>query len=270
MSWLGLDDGILDHPKFIRAVNMSGSEAIHLWLGLRAYCGKHLTDGFIPADMVDEVRGPKGKARERVLATLVHVGLLEQSGPGGYQMHDYLDWSESRDDIIRKRERARERQAKSRGMSQRDSTVTHGEVREQSQSPLLSSPILSKSDPPVGPPSGDAPAAPSPSPPRGDRRKVPKPVKWARFPQDWVITAACRQLALELGVSAEREHQKILDHEFKTPRSDPEATFRQWLRRSAEMASERRPGGAHGFEQHNLHKQQAGADLARRLLQGGK
>jgi hypothetical protein len=157
MSWIGLDDGILEHPKFIRAVNMAGSEAVHLWLGLRAYCARHLTDGHVPADMVDEVRGPRGRKRQEALAALVHVGLLEQRD-GAIIMHDYLDWSESRDSVLRKRAAARERQAKSRGMSQRDSERSNEEVQRESQPPLLSSPILIQ--PPVSPPPGLPPARP--------------------------------------------------------------------------------------------------------------
>jgi len=260
VSWLGLDDGILEHPKFIRAVNMAGSEAVHLWLGLRAYCGRYLTDGFIPADMVDEVRGPKGKARRAALDALIAVGLVDAED-GGLRMHNYLDWSESRDSVLRKRESARERQAKSRGMSQRDSARSHENIRRESHDPILSSPVLSKSEPPVSPPVGD-------KPPRGDRQKPVRVQKWARFPADWVISEGCERLAQELGLSAQRELAKILDHEFKTPRSDPEATFRTWLRRSAEMRSERSggPPTPPGYEAHNVHKQAAGAAVARQLF----
>jgi len=115
MSWLELDDRILEHPKFIRAVKLAGSEAVHLWLGFRAYCGQHLTDGFVPADMVDEVRGPRNqKKREAALSALLAAGLLKRR-EDGIQMHDYLQWSSSRDEVLDAREKARERKAKSRG-----------------------------------------------------------------------------------------------------------------------------------------------------------
>jgi len=133
---------------------MAGSEAVHLWLGLRAYCARYLTDGHIPTDMLDEVRGPKGRKRSEALAALAHVGLLEKV-EGGVVMHDYLQWSDSRDSVLRKRAAARDRQAKSRGLSQRDSARSDSEVPAQSQSPILTSPNLTRSDPPVGPPEGD-------------------------------------------------------------------------------------------------------------------
>lgn len=103
MSWLYLDDRILEHPKFIRAVNRGGSDAVHLWLGIRAYCGQNLTDGFVPVDMIDEIRGPKDRRRRAAaLDILVHENLIHEAN-GGFEMHDYLEWSESRDDVIRRR-----------------------------------------------------------------------------------------------------------------------------------------------------------------------
>lgn len=122
MSWLELDDGILDHPKFIRAIKIGGSETVHLWLGLRAYCGKQLTDGFVPNDMIDEVRGPRdSKKRAAALEALRTVSLLDPAD-GGVQMHNYLKWSKSREQVLAMRKQARDRQAKSRG----GHTVTPG------------------------------------------------------------------------------------------------------------------------------------------------
>ena len=112
MSWMKLDDAILDHPKFIRAARNGGSEAIHLWLGLRAWCAQSLSDGFVPGDMVDEVRGPK-RGREKALATLVQVGLVKEM-EGGWQLHDYLDWSDSREEVLDARRKAAARQKAAR------------------------------------------------------------------------------------------------------------------------------------------------------------
>lgn len=121
MAWLELDDRILEHPKFIRAVKLAGSDAIHLWLGIKAYCGQQLTDGFVPADMLDEVRGPTDRRKRAVaLKALIEVGLLERRDDGSISMHDYLDWSSSRENVLDRREKARERKAKSRDPSRRD------------------------------------------------------------------------------------------------------------------------------------------------------
>ena len=162
MSWLELDDRILEHPKFIRAVKLAGSGAIHLWLGLRAYCGQYLTDGTIPADMLDEVRGPRDESRKVAFKALFSVGLLEKAPDGGCQMHDFLDWSSSRDDIERRKARSRERKRAVRADRPRDTERTDcGQTAEsvrtddginclsvssRARAPLLSSPLQKREE----------------------------------------------------------------------------------------------------------------------------
>lgn len=115
-----LDDQILNHPKFIRAVAKGGSAVVHLWLGLRAYCSQQLSDGFIPDDMMSEIRGPTD-SRSRIRATncLAECNLLHRADTGWY-LHDYLDHSSSRDQVIAWRESNRNRKRQNRGVSQRD------------------------------------------------------------------------------------------------------------------------------------------------------
>ncbi len=147
---MDLDDKLLDHPKFIRAAKRGGSEAVHMWLGLRQYVAQNLSDGFIPEDMVDEVRGPPaGRKREAALAVLREVGLLEGAA-GGVQLHDYLQWSKSRERVLAERKAARDRQERSRanrrGESQDVSRVTDSVSNTSLSTPLHSSPIHSKPD----------------------------------------------------------------------------------------------------------------------------
>jgi hypothetical protein len=163
LSWLELDDRILEHPKFIRAVKIAGSDAIHLWLGFRAYCGQNLTNGRVPADMLDEVRGPKDpKRRKASLDALLAVGLLDPLAGGDVQMHNFLKWSSSRDAVLERREKARARKQRSRepgagshGVtdaepredSKRPDAGSHGGVNAQSQTPAGASPLPLPSTP---------------------------------------------------------------------------------------------------------------------------
>ena len=145
MSWMDLDDKLLDHPKFIRAVNRGGSEAIHLWLGLRQWVAQQLTDGFIPVDMIDHVRGPAARKRAAALQVLIEVGLVEKES-SGVRLHDFLQWSKSRDRILAERERNRLRQERFR--TKQD--VTNAPVTPlltpsvTLPSPLLSTPLHSE------------------------------------------------------------------------------------------------------------------------------
>lgn len=176
MTWMKLDDRILEHPKFIRAVRIGGSEALHLWLGLRAWCAQALSDGLVPEDMIDEVRGPR-KGRDRALDALLTVGLVERS-ESGWTLHDYLEWSDSREEVLAARKKAAERQKvsrhrrncesqntgqrESRGMSRSDTGVTSS-VSHTSVTPSVTRPPRARTetdteteteDPPVAPQGG--------------------------------------------------------------------------------------------------------------------
>lgn len=104
MSWIILDDRILEHPKFVRAVRKAGSPAVHLWLGLMSWCKQHLSDGVIPLDMMVEVSGPTGRWRKEALQALIDEELVERLDRGGVdgmalRIHDYLDWNDSRVEV---------------------------------------------------------------------------------------------------------------------------------------------------------------------------
>lgn len=74
---------------------------IELW----CYCGQHLTDGYVPA----QVWRRTGRARDR--QALVDNGFASKTD-GGYLMHDYLEHQRSRaevDDLREKRRKAGER-----------------------------------------------------------------------------------------------------------------------------------------------------------------
>jgi len=181
MSWLELDDGILDHPKFIRAVKLGGSEAVHLWLSVKAYCNKQLTDGHVPEDMLDEVRGPKdAKKRATALAALIEVNLLEKVADG-VQMHNYLKWSRSRADVLESRRKNSERQAKSRGSHAVTDAAT---ARAVTPSVTTPSPLLSLS-------------SSNPSPSQGESAREPVSETKLKVPGARLTSAQRQELSLQ-------------------------------------------------------------------------
>lgn len=60
------------------------------------------------------------------------------------------------------------------------------------------------------------------------------------------------QIARELGVDLKLELANFRDHEFKDPKSDPDATFRNWLRRARPAG---RPGRAFNRAQDQMNQQ---------------
>lgn len=66
---------------------------------------------------------------------------------------------------------------------------------------------------------------------RGRARKEHSPRQtWKRVPAEWEPNAQHAQIATERRVDYALELAKFRDHEFATPKRDPDATFRNWLR----------------------------------------
>lgn len=105
MTWVRLDDGFRDHPKVLAAGPLAG------WLYVCAlcYCSEHGTDGFIPKPVVPRLADIKGS--EKLAERLVEVGLWEKK-TGGFQVHDYLEFQPSAEQVKNHRKANNERIAK--------------------------------------------------------------------------------------------------------------------------------------------------------------
>jgi hypothetical protein len=115
MSWLRDDDDMLDHEKWRRALRDGGDGALLVWARLRAWCSRRLTDGVIPADMVDEVAEiGRSRARARALRALVEHGLCARRACGSLTIVGYLERNPSRARVLEERDRRSEAQRKRR------------------------------------------------------------------------------------------------------------------------------------------------------------
>ena len=127
MTWIKIDDDFPEHPK----VKKAGPDAAWLYVAGLCHAGKFLTDGFIDAEIVEDLT--KLRNYKKAAEALVRVGFWDVV-EGGYQIHDYLEHQKSRGDVEKEREAARQRQAarraKSRGVSQRDTAVTTSGVTQ--------------------------------------------------------------------------------------------------------------------------------------------
>lgn len=109
--WLRVDDGLLEHPKIIRAADhLGGSNALGrvaaVWLEAALYASRNLTDGFVPARVVARLLSDDEPAR--VAAALVLAGMWIEV-PDGYRLHDWDHYQPSGADVKAKRARDRDR-----------------------------------------------------------------------------------------------------------------------------------------------------------------
>lgn len=101
MAWVRIHDGALWHPKIV--VLFDWRHPFDVWIWGLSYCQMNLTDGHIPSKAVP-------KQANKAAAQLVTLGLWEvDQDAGGYLVHDYLDWNDSRSDVKARRDKTRTR-----------------------------------------------------------------------------------------------------------------------------------------------------------------
>lgn len=111
MAWVRIHDGALTHPKLVGL----SDKAFRLWVWGLCYCQMHLTDGAIPAAAIPQP--------VRTATVLSLAKLWDARDDGGFDVHDYLDWNDSKALVTKKRTEAKERMANARSR-------TNKEVRE--------------------------------------------------------------------------------------------------------------------------------------------
>jgi hypothetical protein len=108
MSYAKFDDRTPDNPKVV-GVSL---RARWDWFESICYCSGNLTDGRLPAGIVNQ-------RWRRSANELVEARLWDADGDS-YQVHDYLDWNDSRDAVHARRDHARRAaQSKARSTARR-------------------------------------------------------------------------------------------------------------------------------------------------------
>lgn len=112
MPYLNLDDHFAEHPK----VDALSAGAFRLHVSGLCYCAMNLTDGFIETRRVTRLMPEYDKA---YLCELLEAAMWIER-PGGYDVHDYLDWNKSKAWWDDKREADAKRIAKWRASKPKD------------------------------------------------------------------------------------------------------------------------------------------------------
>jgi hypothetical protein len=103
MAWTSIDDGASYHPKARKA----GLEAWGFFVAAIVYSNKHLKDGFIARECLEDV-WPWGGKLEKIAQKLAQVELFDVVD-GGWRIHNYLKYQRSRDEILAQRAAEAER-----------------------------------------------------------------------------------------------------------------------------------------------------------------
>lgn len=130
MACVSVHTGIVTSPK--HAPLSDG--ALRLWLHGLCWSKEHLTDGFIPAAMVPSLHRRAAKLVPELLCALVPgKSPLWHETKGGYQIHDFAEWQETKDKVQGRRRQWRETKARQRGESTQVSTLdTSRDTKQES------------------------------------------------------------------------------------------------------------------------------------------
>src|SRR5690606_32566483 len=126
MTWFRIDDKLHDHPK-VRKLRKDKLAALGLWTACGSWSADTLSDGFVPAEIVQRF-----DPTEQLAKRLVEVGLWvedEQDDEEGYRFHQWTEHQPTRAEVERRRAEARERMRRRRA----------GRAAEQEQNSASSS-----------------------------------------------------------------------------------------------------------------------------------
>lgn len=223
LAWFKVDDGFSSSPKVLSIRRRDRLAAVGLWTVAGAWAAKHLTDGFIPAYMLEELA-----AEESQVDNLVTAGLWREEGDG-YQFHDWHDYQPTRVDVLANRERERARKeayrAKKSGNTGQSPAGT-GSDRDAGQERVSGHPDPTRPDPTSISNEIDE---------RGPRKRG------TRIPEPFMLTTEMREwAAAEVPTAdAEASTRRFVDYwraesGAKATKLDWIATWRNWLRRDAD------------------------------------
>lgn len=106
MPWFKVDDGFSTSRKVIQIPRRDRFQAIGLWLMAGNFAAKELTDGHIPAYVLDEMGAP-----DELVETLIAVGLWDRDEQGEIWFHDWCEYQPSAAEYREKRREVSEKRA---------------------------------------------------------------------------------------------------------------------------------------------------------------
>lgn len=128
MAWVKLSDDFSSHPK---VVGLSAN-AFRALVDSYCYASRHLTDGVIVAAVVKRLASP------RVRLELVEAGLWDELA-GGIEIHDYLEYNPTADEVREKRDSHAEQMREWRAAKKRKRDASRDASRSPSRDGVVTS-----------------------------------------------------------------------------------------------------------------------------------
>lgn len=130
MAWFKVDDGFPTHRKVLAIPRGKRRlAAIGAWTLTGAWSAANGTEGRIPAHIIEEFGIPRSVVDDLVMSGLWHG---DHNTGDARQMHDFLDYNPSAEQVAADREASRERQrrARERRRQQAEAAADRAHLRE--------------------------------------------------------------------------------------------------------------------------------------------
>lgn len=116
MPWARLDDSFWRNRKITTLMDTKGGpDAVALHVATISFCAEQLTDGVVEKNDLRRIVPWHHHQLHRGVTLLVTQGVWEEVTPDlRWQVHDYLDYNPSREDVLIRRENDLSRQRKKR------------------------------------------------------------------------------------------------------------------------------------------------------------
>lgn len=222
MAWFKVDDGFATSPKVLSIPRSERLAAVGLWVIAGTWCAKHLTDGYVPAYMIEEWGADVSHGTALVTARL----WVEEDA--GYRFHDWGAYQPSREAV--ESHRARERQRKEEWRKKKAG------ISGESPQGVTPSVPAGQDEVSQRPSALPDPTHPDPTRPLVKREGAAK--RGTRIPEPFIVTAEMRQwAAAEVpGLDVDGCTRRFVDYwraesGAKATKKDWVATWRNWLRR---------------------------------------
>lgn len=244
MSWFKVDDSFYDHPKFLDVPNA----AIGLWAKAGAWCGKHLTDGVIPATQVKLFKGTNSQINALISAR-IWIEDRSENGAKVYRFHDWNDYQPTRKQKLKEREESAERQRKSRErkraeQAQRENVTRDSHVTPSRDSHECHTRVSQRPDPTRPDPTRTSKEVPSSRDTTAKADGANKPAKKNHpIPEDWMPKQSTidKMRTERPDLNLEAEHQNFMDYwqsitGAKARKADWDKTWLVWMRKQHQNA----------------------------------
>jgi hypothetical protein len=228
--WFKVDDGFYTSRKVLSIPRTQRLAAVGLWTMAGNWAARELSDGVVPAYVLDEI-GATPKLRE----ALVKARLWLDHTEGGVEFHDWAAYQPTREQIEDERRKTAERQAKWRN---RHKSETGDEPVSDGVSNAL---LTGDSRVSNGAPTRPDPTRPDQSTPKGVGRasRIPEPFRVTAEMREW----ARREVPL---VEVDKATRTFVDYWRAKSGKDATkvdwvATWRNWLRRDGDSKPGAKP-----------------------------